>query len=135
MVSRIGQSEEGTSTAEFVIVLFLLVTILFSILEFGTMMNAYLVVSTAAREGARRAAIEGGRTAEVLASIEHQLALGNLLPDHAEITISPKEAAYGRPISVRVAYPYRPRFGFVTALSGGIIWLDAEVMTRSEKVR
>jgi len=123
------------STAEFVVVLFLLVTILFSILEFGTMMNAYLVVSTAAREGARRSAIEGGKTAEVVASIEHQLALGSLDPERADIEISPKKAAYGRPISVRVTYPYRPRFGFVRALSGGIIWLDAEVVTRSEKVR
>ena len=74
-VIRHGDSEAGESMVEFALVLPVLMLVLVGVVQFALVHHAQNVVTTAAQEGARMAAAEGGdsllgaeRTREVLAS-------------------------------------------------------------------
>jgi len=120
---------------EFVIVVALLVTILFALVDFGLLLNAKLVMAAAAREGARRAAIEGGATPGVYDRIRQQLNLGHIDPAAAEIVITPRTATYGTAITVRIAYGYVPLFPILRSVMGRSVPLEAVTISRSEKIR
>ena len=60
-----GRSEDrGSAAVEFVLVLPVLLLILFAIVDFGRMLNAKIVLSEAAREGARAVALAGTGAAD-----------------------------------------------------------------------
>ncbi len=125
----------GAAMVEFVIVVALLVTILFALVDFGLLLNAKLVLVAAAREGARRAAIEGGATPAVYDRIRQQLSLGRIDPAAADIGITPKTATYGTAITVRIAYAYVPMFPVLRGVMGASVPLEAATISRSEKIR
>lgn len=54
---RLFKSEKGASAVEFAIILPILVTIVFAIIEFGIVYNNWIALTHAAREGARLAAV------------------------------------------------------------------------------
>ena len=58
-MNRLRKNESGQTLVEFALIASLLFLILFGIIEFGRIFHAYLVVTSAAREGARKAAITG----------------------------------------------------------------------------
>ena len=60
MRRRIDTSESGAALVEFAIVLPLLATLIFGVIEFGSMYSSLLEVRSAAREGARLAAVDNG---------------------------------------------------------------------------
>ena len=60
-------SDRGSAAVEFALVLPLLVMLLFGIIQFGFVYNAYITVTHAAREGARMAAVGAFDTAAVKA--------------------------------------------------------------------
>ncbi|MHB0886591.1 MAG: TadE family protein [Bacillota bacterium] len=125
----------GAAMVEFVIVVTLLMTILFALVDFGLLMNAKLVLVAAAREGARRAAIEGGATPAVYDRIRQQLSLGRIDPAGATIDITPKTATYGTAITVRIVYGYEPMFPVLRSVMGASVPLEATTISRSEKIR
>ena len=51
------KSEQGQTMTEFAVVLPILVVLLFGIIQFGIAFNNYVVISDAARAGARKAAV------------------------------------------------------------------------------
>jgi Flp pilus assembly protein TadG len=53
------RNESGQTLVEFALIASLLFLVLFGIIEFGRIFHAYLVVTSAAREGARKAAVTG----------------------------------------------------------------------------
>lgn len=55
-------SEEGAAAVEFALVVPLLLTLLFGIIEFGFAFNAQIVVTNAAREAARELAVDEDAT-------------------------------------------------------------------------
>lgn len=55
---RIGKDEKGQSLVEFALVLPILLLFLLGIIEFGWLLNAQISLTSAAREGARLAAVE-----------------------------------------------------------------------------
>jgi hypothetical protein len=116
-------------------VLGLLVLLLFCILDAGMLMNTQLVLSHAAREGARRAAVEGGATAAVYERIGALLEMGGIHPEDVEIYISPFTASYGWTIRVRLTCTYQAKTPLFAAAVRGSVPLTAEVITRSERVR
>jgi len=122
-------------TVEFVLTATLLFIILFGIVEFAFIFNAKLIMTGAAREGARRAAVEGGATPGAYACIQDYLALGNIRPDGVEALITPNEASYGTTIRVRLVYRYPVMTAVLRPIIGETITLTAEVLTRGEKVR
>jgi Flp pilus assembly protein TadG len=120
---------------EFVLVSGLVLLLLFSMVEIGLLLNARLALAAAVREGARRAAVEGGRTQGAVDRITQLLALGGLDAAQAEIAITPREASYGTTVTVTVTCGYRWCLPFTRSLWGERVSIVEEVQIRSEKVR
>lgn len=96
---EILRNDDGQALVEFSLVVFLLVVILFSILEGGLLINAKTVLTSAARETARVCAVEGGRTPGALQRLSDSLASGGIDPDEVTALISPGQAIYGTTIT------------------------------------
>lgn len=128
-------ADSGAVTVEFVLVATVLFVILFSVIELAFVFNAKLLLVGAAREGARRAAVEGGATDGAYAAIQDYLALGTIEPGAVLVTISPRQASYGTTIRVALSYDYPVVTRFLEPILGEEITLTAEVVTRGEKVR
>jgi Flp pilus assembly protein TadG len=128
-------TERGTAAAESALVFGLVTFMLFSIIEFGLIMNSKIVVSTAAREGARKATVDGGGSSGAYDRIRAILASANIEEDDVTIDIQPREASYGTTIYVSVEYIYRITTPVVAAITGFELPIRAEVICRSERVR
>ncbi|MGB3346411.1 MAG: TadE family protein [Candidatus Humimicrobiia bacterium] len=55
---RIIKNEKGASAVEFALILPILIMLVFGIFQFGIAYNNYITITHAAREGARRAAVD-----------------------------------------------------------------------------
>jgi len=128
-------NRSGTAALEFALVFGVVALLLLSMVEFGLMLNAKILVTTAAREGARKAAVDGGESSAALGRIREILEAGNLKRDKTRVDISPQEAAFGSAIVVRISYTYEFTSPLVARVVGRAVDLDSEVVTRSEKVR
>ena len=128
-------SERGAAAVEFALVASLLVTILLSIVELGLVLDAQLVVSMAAREAARQAAVDGGASAKAYQRAQETLRLGALDPGLATVEIWPRQASYGTVVHARVSYPYNFLTHALEWVGGRGLELEADAVTRSEKVR
>jgi Flp pilus assembly protein TadG len=86
------------------IVLPLLLLILFGIIDFGLMLNRQLLLTEAAREGARVAALDpsGDVTAKVTAVL-------GASPTSVDVTVCPADPGPDDDASVRVTYRYATR--------------------------
>ncbi|MEW6771806.1 MAG: TadE/TadG family type IV pilus assembly protein [Bacillota bacterium] len=97
------KNERGQATVELALVLPILILILFGIMEFGRIFSAYLVITNAAREGARLAAVGASDTA-----IEQRVedAAAGLDETKLTVTITPPAAGRvsGAEATVRVDY-------------------------------
>lgn len=124
----------GQALVEFSLVVFLLVVILFSILEGGLVINAKTVLTSAARETARVCAVEGGRTPGALQRLSDSLTAGGIDPDEVTAFISPGQAIYGTTIRVELQYDYKVVSPVVRAIVGDSIPLTSKAVTRSEFV-
>ena len=133
-VNGFASNERGAVLAEFALVVSTLFFLLMMCFEVGMILNAQLVLSSAAREGGRQAAVDGGYSPAVQSRVDDLLGLGGLLTGDLEMTVQPRQAAYGRPIDVRLVYPYRVRSGLLQRVIPSIIDLEARVITRSERL-
>lgn len=113
-------SESGAAAVEFALVLPILVVLLIGIVEYGSVYNAQLMLTSAAREGARTMAVTGSaaeaRTAVIDAAV-------GLMPavTAADITVTPTACTATTDVSVVIAYskPYLTgMFGATIALEG-----------------
>ncbi len=134
MTMKLLQDSEGQALVEFSLVVFLLVVILFSILEGGLILNAQTVLTSAARETARVCAVEGGRTSGALQRLRDSLTAGGIDPDEVTALISPGQAIYGTTIRVELQYDYKVVSPVVRAIVGTSIPLTSKAVTRSEFV-
>ena len=125
----------GAAAAEFVLVLWVLTLLLLFTIELGMAANVQLRVTGAAREGARRAAVDGGDTPSARQAILRYLAPAGLAADDVAIEINPAYASYGTSVRVRVAVTHLWRTPIVRQLLGAVATIKAEAVTRSEKVR
>ncbi len=126
--------QRGAVTAEFALVSTVLLVLLLMCLELGFILDAQLVVTGAARDGARQASIDGGWSADVEDRVGELLHLGGLDVDRSAVHVQPHHVAYGRPVRVSVHYPYRVRSPFLVPVIDAEIPLEAEVVTRSERL-
>jgi Flp pilus assembly protein TadG len=131
---RHRRGEEGVALVEFTLVAGILLFLCFAMIELGLVINAQLVLSSAAREGARRAAVDGGATLPAYQRMLDQLTMGNLDPRRAVLTITPRQATYGAPIAVTLDYAYPIFMPILRGVFGHVIDLRAEVITRSERL-
>ncbi|HAA89854.1 MAG TPA: pilus assembly protein TadE [Peptococcaceae bacterium] len=97
------RSQRGQALAEFALILPLLLLLVFGIIEFGRIFYSYLMVTQAAREGARLGAV-GGSDQEIVALVR-DVAVG-LDENRIKVDIDPVEDQRSRGDSLRVAVSY-----------------------------
>lgn len=129
------KSESGSVVVEFALVATVLFTILFCILEMGLLINTRLVITAAAREGARRAAVDGGASQAAYDRIYEELSMGNIIRENASVVITPKTAAYGSYVRVLIEYDYPIITPVVRNVIGKSVILKGFAVSRSEKIR
>ncbi len=103
--------DQGSAAVEFVLVLPVLVLILFAIIDFGRLLNAKIVLSQAAHEGARAAALVDETEAHgVINSIVGAMSAGLVAPT---IDVCDSIPAPGSDATVTLTY----HFEYVTPLA------------------
>lgn len=107
------RSERGQALVEMALVLPVLVLLIFGIIEFGRVFNAYLIITNAAREGAR-AGIVGATDLKILQTVEGSATTLDTLQLTVTITPSSAYRVRGSSLTVDVDYPvtlYAPVIG------------------------
>ena len=108
ILRRFGRRNDGQALVEFALLTPFLLVFLVGILEFGRAWNAHIVVTQAAREGARKAAVfdETVTQNDVEAVIYQTIAGSNLNTDSTQITLNNWDGDSDTPLAVTVAQPY-----------------------------
>lgn len=110
------KNQKGQALVEFALILPILLLVVMAILQFGMMLNSYLTIENASREGAR-AGIVGSSDAEI-----QQLIIStspNLDPTNLTVSITPAEGLRksGDTIIVDISYNYE----FVVPIISSIV--------------
>ena len=124
MIRKRRTNDEGQAVVEFAVVLPVLLLILFAILQFGVVFNNYIQVTSAAREGARKAATSrtlGVAAAESAATTSAKSAAGSLNPANLTVTF-PNSPTFvqGSDVTVQVTYPYSVSIMGLVVSSGNL---------------
>jgi Flp pilus assembly protein TadG len=102
--------EDGAELIEFALVMPLMLLVMFGIIDFGLLFQRYLVVTNAAREGARVAVLPGYTDADVQARVGQYMTAAGLTETAPAPTIERTvTCAGGQSIGVQrvtVQYPY-----------------------------
>jgi Flp pilus assembly protein TadG len=102
LICRLRKYERGQSLVELALVLPILIILLFGILEFGRVFHSYLVITNAAREGARHGIICRDVTGIKQKVLDSSPGI-NLEP--GDITVNPSTGlTTGVPLTVSVEY-------------------------------
>lgn len=115
LAARVGRGpalkddQNGQSLVEFTLILPALLMLLFALVDFGRGFYTWLLVTNAAREGARVAA-----TQKDYATVQTRIydALGGLDPADVDITPDNIQGARGEPVAIDLVY----EFEFVTPM-------------------
>lgn len=143
---RVRRRVRGQSSAEFVLVLPILLALVIGIIELGNMWRTYQITTNVAREGARLAILPTSTQANVTVDIKERLQTSGL--DSAAVTIVYNDGSglcdgpgcTGDSEAVRLDYPYElPLLGGVMRLvcgecgdSYGTVTLSTESVMRNE---
>jgi Flp pilus assembly protein TadG len=130
---RLSRSERGTAVVEFALIAPLLFLIVFGIIEFGRMLNAYNELTQLAGQGARAATVNrnpdgsaigaasgtvddadcGGATYSIQCQLSKYYAKNDSL-SNVTVCIPSLPASPGAPVTVKTTY----RYNFITGLFG-----------------
>lgn len=107
------KNTRGQSLVETAIILPILVLIIVGIIEFGLLLNNYILITNASREGARKAAL-GGTDSEIVQVVENM----STTLDISKMTIAVSPASshrrHGTQVKVEVVY----RASLITPIIG-----------------
>ena len=98
---------KGAATVEFALVVPFLLLLLVGVFEFGRAIMVQQILTNAAREGARRAVVEGATAAEVETLVVSYLDSTSVTG--ASVTCTPSTlstAGFGDPVMVNVSVPF-----------------------------
>ncbi|PKM44519.1 MAG: pilus assembly protein TadG [Firmicutes bacterium HGW-Firmicutes-8] len=101
------KTEQGQAIVEMALVLPILLMLIFGIVEFGRILNTYMIVTDLSREGARKGAV-GGTDGEIGATVRNNAAAADLEQDDVSVNIVPAAASKrsrGTSVEVQVSYP------------------------------
>jgi Flp pilus assembly protein TadG len=130
-------SGRGQALVEFAFLLPLFLIFIFSIVDLGLGLRAYITVTNAAREGARIGIIcPGGTSSTAAVAIKQRVAdkSGGLLTT-ADVTNAIAPCAEDKDVVVEVEYDYTyvtPLGSFVSVFSGGPLHMRSTTTMRSE---
>jgi Flp pilus assembly protein TadG len=126
-VSTRRRSERGAEIVEFALVLPVLLLIGLGICDFGMLFQRYEIVTNAAREGARAAAV-GLSQAQIETVVEAYLAAGGL-SDQPTIEVTTPDIGANPPVNVvRVTVAY-PNGTFIVGPIAGIFGSSLQAVT------
>lgn len=112
------ETDQGQTLVETALVLPILLILLFALVDFGRGFYTWLLVTNAAREGARVAAVQSPQSA-----VENRIyeALGALDPAGLSISLTNIQGSRGQPVEVDLAYDFEfvTPMGPLLALIGG----------------
>jgi Flp pilus assembly protein TadG len=116
---RTRTNESGQTLVEFSLILPFMLVLIFALVDFGRAFHTWLVVTNAAREGARAAA-----TQKDMNQIQTRIndSLGSLDSSKLTITLTNVQGPRGESIEVDLAYDFEfvtPLGGMASVLSGG----------------
>ena len=125
------KNERGQSMVEFAIMLPLLILIVMGILEFGMMMNSYLGINNAAREGARLGIVGGTDTQIQNIILSTSPSLNS---QYLTIVITPDNLSRksGDTLKVTLHYNYHLTVPIISSLLNNLVLLNAETSMRVE---
>ena len=130
--SRIARlrRETGQSLVEFALILPLVLSILFGIVEFGRGFQSWLAITNAAAYGARTGAV-GASSAEIDAATRD--AAASLDPAALNVQVTNAQGASGDPVRVRATYDL-PMITpiFAVLVPGGVVSITASATQRLE---
>ncbi|EKP93804.1 TadE/TadG family type IV pilus assembly protein [Thermaerobacter subterraneus] len=129
------RAERGAAAAEFALVAGLLALLVFGLFDLTVLLNRQIVLVQAAREGVRRAMVEGGDTPEVREVIARQLRAGGIDPAAVAVAIEPRRPAYGSPLTVRLQLTVRPVTPVLRRFLQSGVPLQVEMNGRNERIR
>ena len=112
--AKFRRRRHGTSAVEFAVVAPVFFMVIFGIIEFGRMVMVQQMVTSASREGARRAILDGATTDDVTDVVDDYLASGGVSEATVTVSATPSSVSFGQPISVTVSIPF-----------GDVSWLPA----------
>jgi Flp pilus assembly protein TadG len=125
-VRRMGHSE-GATLVEFCLTIFMLLILLFGVIEMGRLVLVYTTVANSARAGARYAIVHGGDLTSGASSSADDSAVKTVVKNFAgagtiqladsniTVTYSPDNKA-GSTVTVKVVYTYVPMLGYFSSL-------------------
>ncbi len=124
------KATRGAAILELAILLPLLMMLVLGILEFGRALVVQEILTNAAREGARRAAISGASHDAALAAIDNYLANEGITGHTRSIVPNANTVAEGDPITVTVSVAY-------TEIDFGIVltWLEDNTLNATVVMR
>ena len=119
-------SEQGQTMAEFTVVLPILITLLFGIIQFGILYNNYVTLTDAARAGARTAVVSRGDS-DPAATCANKVrsAADNLTQTNLTVTCTSTWQP-GDDVQVEADYPYDLNLFGVVVKSGTLKTLMTE---------
>ena len=125
------KNQRGQALVEFTIVLPILMLLIMGIFQFGMMLNAYITIGNAAREGAR-AGIIGSTDAEIRNLIISTSP--SLEPENLTVSITPSETnrISGGTLAVNVTYNYKLTVPIISSLFNNVIVLKGQTTMRVE---
>ncbi len=112
---RRWRSESGAAAVEFALVVPVLVSLVFGIIDFSSVYSSQATLSAAARQGARVMALQNSSAAAVTAVLAAAPTLNPALTS-AQVTVSPAACTPGANATVTITYPLKSVSGFFTQL-------------------
>lgn len=132
---RLAGAEGGQATVELALVAVVLFTMIFGALEVGRGLNTWVIVTQAAREGARTAAARCSIDPSCVAAVDTRItdSLAGIDPDEADWGLDPGPYQSGNGVSVWVQYDMVPVTPLIAALiPGGVLTVRGETTMRLE---
>ena len=100
------KNNRGQTIVEFALIIPFLLLLVVGVMEFGLILNQYMVVAEAAREGARSAAL-GGDDATATSVAKAAVPSPSLDRTKVLVTITPSTRTRGSAVTVTVTYPLK----------------------------
>lgn len=134
MSKKFKQEQNGQAMVEMAIVIPILLLIVFSIIEFGWIFGAQLLVAHGSREGARHGAVHSTE-ADVEAQITGRVQTSASILNADELSINinfTNPSRRGGDVVVQVSYPVTVITPFVSAVTGSPVLVQSQTVMRVE---
>jgi len=133
MIRKFVKTERGQTLVELALILPIIILILFGTLEFGRIFHSYIVITNAAREGARLGAL-GKSDEEIISRIREASPLYQADTRLRIIRLEPNESARnsGVPLTVEVAYDVELVTPIISSILPNPVTLKSTAVMRVE---